>query len=275
MIAEVIINTKAKSLNKTLDYIIPEELVKSIEIGNRVLVPLRNKIEEGYVVGIKEISNFANKKLISIEDKILTKQNIEFSSLMARRYFCNISDCIKLMLPPGDRSKNIQTRVKEKTANFVYLKSNIEEIKTDIELGNIKSKKHTKILEFLIENDGIDLLDLENILKTTRTTLKKMEELGYIEIVEKRIERNTFKSKKVDKDKPFNLTHEQQVAFEKIKDSKYKEFLIYGITGSRQNRNIFTANSKYHRKRKKGYNACARNIINSADGRKIFSKIWK
>ena len=44
---------------------------------------------------------------------------------MARRYFCNISDCIKLMLPPGTSTKVLENRIKDKTLNFVYLKKDI------------------------------------------------------------------------------------------------------------------------------------------------------
>ena len=40
MIAEVIINTIAKELNKTYDYIVPASIEKDIKIGSRVFVPL-------------------------------------------------------------------------------------------------------------------------------------------------------------------------------------------------------------------------------------------
>ena len=57
MIAEVIINTTAKELNKNYDYIIPDSILKEIKIGSRVLIPFgRKKLEEGFVVGIKQDS---------------------------------------------------------------------------------------------------------------------------------------------------------------------------------------------------------------------------
>ena len=59
---------------------------------------------------------------------------------MARKYFCNISDCIKLMLPPGTGDKKISDRTKEKTGNFVYLKKDIDEINYLIKNGKIKSE---------------------------------------------------------------------------------------------------------------------------------------
>ena len=139
MIAEVIINTIAKELNKTYDYIIPNSILNTIKIGSRVFVPFgKTKQEEGFVIGIKETSEFANKEIIKLEDNILTEENIHLAKIMARRYFCNISDCIRLMLPPGNTTKNIQNRVKDKKANFVYLKKDIKEIEFDIEEGIIR-----------------------------------------------------------------------------------------------------------------------------------------
>lgn len=194
------------------------------------------------MIGIKETSEFANKEIIKIEDSILNKEQIDFAKLMARRYFCNISDCIKLMLPPGDKTKNLNKRIKDKTENFVYLAKTQDEIFFEIEVGNIKSKKQAEILEFLAENEGISAIYLEEILKTTRATLKKLEEIGYIEILSKKVERNPFKNREVKMDKALRLTEEQQEAFEKICKSSYKEFLIYGITGSRKNRSLLAIN---------------------------------
>lgn len=160
MIAEVIVNSTAKSLNKTYDYIVPKDMEKMLKIGTRIFVPFgKQKEKEGYVVNIKQFSEFANRKIIRIEDNILTDENIKLAKIMARRYFCNISDCIKLMLPPPGK-----------------------------------------------------------------------------------FPRKSIKFDTSEKDKKLKLNLEQKEAYEKIKDSKFKEFLIYGVTGSRKNRNLFTIN---------------------------------
>lgn len=243
MIAEVIINTIAKELNKTYDYIVPDPIAKDIKIGSRVFVPFgKTKQEEGFVINLKGTSKFANKEIMKIEDNILTKKNIDLAKIMSKRYFCNISDCIKLMLPPGNSTKKIQNRVKDKTANFVYLKKEIEEIEFDIEEGNIKSEKQKRILKFLYENEGIHISDLEMLTDTTRNIIKTLQKNGYIEIENERIRRNPFEHKEIKKDKPLPLTEEQKIAYDKISTSKYNEFLIYGVTGSRKNRNIFAIN---------------------------------
>ena len=63
MIAEVIINSNVKNLNRKFDYIIPEELEAQAIVGARVLLPFGNKkeLEEGYIVGIKETSEYLDK----------------------------------------------------------------------------------------------------------------------------------------------------------------------------------------------------------------------
>ena len=45
MIAEVIINSNAKDLDRTFDYKVPEEMKDKIKIGNRVLVPFGRRKE--------------------------------------------------------------------------------------------------------------------------------------------------------------------------------------------------------------------------------------
>lgn len=268
MIAEVIINTIAKELNRTYDYIVPNPILNEIKIGSRVFVPFgRKKQEEGFVIDFKEESQYANKEIINIEDNILTKENIELAKLMAKRYFCNISDCIRLMLPPGNTTKNIANRTKDKTGNFVYLKKDIEEIEFEIDQDKIKSEKQKRILNFLFENEGIHIQDLELITDTSRSIIKTLEKNGYIEIIEQKIERNPFIHKAVKRDTSLKLTDEQQYAFDKMKDSKYKEFLIYGVTGSRKNRNLFAINRKRNKTRKKSNNACSRNIAYTTNGR--------
>lgn len=266
MIAEVIINTIAKELNKTYDYIIPDSISHDVRIGSRVFVPFgRTKQEEGFVIGLKENSEFANKEIIKLEDNILTEENVNLAKIMSKRYFCNISDCIRLMLPPGNSTKNVQNRIKDKKANFVYLKKDIEEIEFDIEEGIVKSEKQKRLLKFLTENEGIHILDLEILTDTSKSIIKTLEKNGYIEIIEKRIERNPFAHKDIKKDKPLKLTEEQQYAYNKISNSKYKEFLIYGVTGSRKNRDIFAVNRKCYKTSKDSNNASTRNIINSTD----------
>lgn len=102
MIAEIIISSNAKDLNRIFDYNVPENMKDSIHIGSKVLVPFgtMKRAQEGFVIGMKEKSDYKVKEILSIEKGSLDEGKITLSKLMANKYFCNISDCIKLMLPP-------------------------------------------------------------------------------------------------------------------------------------------------------------------------------
>ena len=245
MIAEVIINSNVRNLNKTFDYLVPMEMEDKVSIGSRLLVQSGNKkdLEEGFVVGFKAKSEFEKKlkEISKVEDKLyLSKENIELAKWMAHRYFCNISDCIKLMLPPGKTTKQQDKRISDKTQNFVYLVKDIDEINEDIESKKIKSDKQIRALKFLINNISanaeISSVDLQLFADVSLAILKTLEKNGYIDIVEKEVERNPFLHKVIQKTTNLKLTEEQQDAFEKVNASlqigEYDEFLLFGITGS-------------------------------------------
>ena len=242
MVAEVIVNSTVKNLNKTFDYHVPVELADTIKLGDRVLLPFGNlkSLEEGFVVGLKESSDYKVKDIVSIQEGFsISEQNIELAKWMAKRYFCNISDAIKMMLPPGTSTKAIHNRIKEKNLNFVYLKKDIEEIEQAIEEKKIKSDKHIRTLRFLEENDGVLTTDLEMFCDVSRAIMNTLEKNGYVEIIQKQVERNPFLHKVIKQDRKLELTNEQKNAYEAIKlameQKKFEEFLVYGVTGSRKN----------------------------------------
>ena len=143
MIAEIIMNSSVRNLDKTFDYGIPDEDLDKINIGSRVLVKFGNikELKEGFVVNIKESSEFQVKDLAKIEEKdFIDETKVSLAKWMAKRYFCNVSDCIKLMLPPGTGTNNLENRAKEKTARFIRLAKSIEDIELDIENKAIKSE---------------------------------------------------------------------------------------------------------------------------------------
>lgn len=177
MIAEVIINRTAKKLNRTFDYHVPNNLEGLIFVGSKILVPFGKggKLEEAFVVGIKEKTNYLKemKEIASLEEQLRDEQ-IELAKWMAKRYFCNVSDCIKLMLTPGTRTKNKEKRTQDKTINSIYLKKDIEEIEFDIETKKIKSDKHKKILYFVKDNEGVTIPEIEMFTDSSRAIVNTL-----------------------------------------------------------------------------------------------------
>lgn len=237
MIAEVIINRGAKKLNRTFDYNIPKDLEELILVGSKVLVPFGNgeKLAEAFVVGIKEKSAFELKNIAKLEENLTDKQ-ISLAKWMAKRYFCNISDCIKLMLTPGTRNKNKEKRIQDKTINCVYLKKDIEEIEFEIETGKIKSEKQKRLLNFVKDNEGTTVPEIEMFTDCARGIVNTLVKNGYLEIIEKKVERNPLLGRNCEKTNNLKLIEEQKNAYNRVEEAidknEYKQFLLYGVTGS-------------------------------------------
>ena len=239
MVAEVIINRSAKKLNRVFDYNIPKELEELIFVGSKVIVQFGkgDSLIEAFVTKIKDKSDtkYKLKDIIKVVDNLNTEQ-IKLAKWIARKYFCNISECIKLMLPPGTKNNNIEKRIKDKTINVIYLAKEWEEIESKIENNEIKSEKQIKLLNFLRENEGCTIAEVEDFTECTRAIVKTLEKNKFVEIIEKKIERNPLEYKVVAKSNKLKLNIEQQVAFDEIsKDITQcisNKYLIYGITGS-------------------------------------------
>lgn len=237
MVAEVIINSKAKQLNRTFDYNIPKEMESIILVGSKVLVPFGRfkKLEEAHVVKIKEKSEYEIKDIAKVENG-LTNNQIELANWMAKRYFCNVSDCIRLMQTPGTNAKDINKRIQDKKINVVYLKKDFEEINFEIETKKLKSEKQIKILNFVKDNEGCTIPDIEMFTDCSRAIVNTLIKNGYLEIVEQKVERNPLETKNIENTSNLKLTQEQQEAFDKVSASidynEYEEFLLYGVTGS-------------------------------------------
>ena len=241
MIAEVIIQSNVRNLNKIFDYHIPTDLESKVKVGSRVFVPFSRmkKLEDGFVVEVKDIASMQ-------DEQVLDENRINVAKWMANRYFCNLADCLKLMLPPGTTTKKFENRVKEKNINFITLKMDKDEIEADIESGKIKTDKQIRALRFVMENGDVLMSDLEMFADITRAVVQTLCKKGYLEIIEKMVERNPFEYKKVEKTEKLTLTDEQQKAYDEIansmEDMMFSEFLIHGVTGSRKDRNLFATN---------------------------------
>lgn len=245
MVAEIIINRTAKKLNRTFDYEIPSELEGLIFVGSKVLVPFGKgeKLEEAFVVGLKEKTNYSNeiKKIAKLEEQLKDEQ-ISLAKWMAKRYFCNVSDCIKLMLTPGTRTKNKEKRIQDKTISSVMLGKDKQEIELAIETGKIKTDKQKKVISFVKNNEGVTIPEIELCTNTSRAVVNTLIKNGYLKVVEQTIKRNPLQLKnendiqKIEKTKKLTLTEEQQNAYQKIeqkmKQNVYQSFLLYGVTGS-------------------------------------------
>lgn len=230
MIVEIIINTNVKTLNKTFDYNVPDDLEP--KLGDRVYVHFGNqkKLDEGIIIGFKDKSEYKLKDIVKIQKDNISENRIKLAQWMSNRYFCNLSECLKLMLPPGTGNKEETKRTKEKTLNVYSLSKTIAEIETDIENKLIRGNKQIDVLRLLYDNHNMSLQDMEIMAKASSTTVKTLVDKGYLKQSEKQIERDPFQEKDIQKTNELKLNIEQQDAYCSIKEPG--EYLLHGITGS-------------------------------------------
>lgn len=247
LIAKVLINTSVKSLNKVYDYIVPEEFQDDIEIGKRVLVSFgkgRNN-EEAIIVKLEEKSEedvakygYKLKQIIEILDDIsyINDSRLKLAKYISFLYFCNVYDALKLMLPPGTKSKNSKKSLNTKQNTLVKLVKTPEEIMEDIENEVITSAKHIKLLTFLMYNDYVLINDIIDGLEISRQVISTVEKNGYIMLEKVTPEPDFLSEFNVTPTTAKEPTLEQEYAIDKINgyidSNEYKQCLLFGVTGS-------------------------------------------
>ena len=88
------------------DYIVPENLRKSINVGSRVWVSFRNKKKIGYIVGLTQKTKIKNlKKISEIIDSypVLDKNMLSLTREVSEYYCCTFGEAIEAALPEGLR----------------------------------------------------------------------------------------------------------------------------------------------------------------------------
>lgn len=232
MVAEVIIDTSVKSLNKTFDYEIPTDLSDKVIVGSRVFVPFGNQknLEEGIVVKIKEMSEYKVKEIKGLQKEQIKSEYISLAKWMSYRYFCNIAECLKLMLPPGRTAKDITKRVNEKTVNCFEINKSKDEIREALDKNLIRSEKQKNVLEYLLNNGKSTMSDIQLFNDASLAVVNSLVKKGFVRKEIEKVSRNPFVHKIGVKSVDLELTNEQQLAYNSIKNSG--EYLLYGITGS-------------------------------------------
>ena len=206
-------------------------------MGNCVFYDENSKnLNEGIVIGFKESSEFATKPIAEVAKGLgVDKDLIKMAQWMSKRYFCNTSDCIRLMLQPGTKTKNVANRIKERTLNFVHLLKSKDEIQLDIDTKKVKGTIQVKVLEFLLNNDSSSTSDIEMFTSCTISQIRALEKKGYLQVSKEKVSRNPFVTHTEKKKSKIVLTDEQKSVISQIELEGNNQYLIYGVTGSRKN----------------------------------------
>ncbi|MFO3703323.1 primosomal protein N' [Staphylococcus felis] len=112
MIAQVIVDVDSKSVDKTFDYLIPDQLESIIQPGVRVVVPFGPRQIQGYVMSCiqdeaAEVDRTRLKSILEVKDiqPELTKELVDLSEWYSQNFVSKRISILEVMLPSAIKAK--------------------------------------------------------------------------------------------------------------------------------------------------------------------------
>lgn len=222
MYIDVLVEIKAKQINQTFTYKVPDDLASDVKIGKRVKVPFGHVKLEGFIMAVhnKYEGKTKLKDIIEVvdEDDVLNEELLELGKYMSKKTMSNLISCYQTMLPTALKAK-YNDHTKEKYTTYIKLCNKDYLGKNENQINIIK----------LLKNGDKKKSDIVKISRSSFNTLLKDEIISEYEVEQYRI---NIEDEGVFPD--VKLTKEQQVVINNIKE-KYNEFypvLLHGVTGS-------------------------------------------
>ncbi len=235
--ADIIVDISHEKVDRPFEYIIPKELFDTVKVGSLVNIPFGkgNKLIKGFVLNIKDKSNFDESKLKAIESILPKSTSIEgdmiaLANFIRTNYGSTMNQALKTVMPVKQSAKPIVEK-------FISLTCSEKQAREAIELFS-KGKKSPAKIRLLLELVNEKVLPYEIVkdkLNISSPTLKSLEKDGLIKIDFKENLRDAFKIKE-KQEYTINLNSAQQKIADDIwnryKNNDLKTSLIRGVTGS-------------------------------------------
>ena len=222
--AVCLVNVKALGV-KTFSYIIPPEMNDKIKIGQALLVPFgRQGLINAFCVGFSDYlpPEIKAKRVSKILDEtpLFSVEYLKLLEWVANYYCTDLITVLNTAIPLKLIEKSLKT---EQTIEFVSFEG--------------ATKRQKEVLEILQSGGKMNLVEFEKLAKTTRATVKKLEGLGCVKLVEEQVYRNPLDILRIDKKEDlYELSETQQKVYEgiskQIADEKSPQILLHGITAS-------------------------------------------
>ncbi len=131
--ADIIIDISHEAVDRTYQYIIPEDLVDIVEIGMQVSVPFGNgtRQRKGYVINITDIPSYDVDKLktiVGIPTKSLAIEGklIKLAAWMREKYGSTMINALKTVMPVKQQVRKVATRAAE--SEYVIEKAPVQQL---------------------------------------------------------------------------------------------------------------------------------------------------
>lgn len=236
--ANVIVDITHEKLDKTFQYIIPDELKDSVYPGVQAEVPFGrgNRSIKCYVVEVTDTAEYdisKMKKIIRIVPGSIPieSQLITVAAWIKENYGSTMNRALKTVIP-------VHRTIKEKRQEYVRLKVQISETKSLMEKYNHDKRMSARVrlLEELVSKEEISMELLTKKMGISKNIIKSLKESGIIDIRYDTIYRTPFGNPGTKSVRNI-LSDEQQetvssIVAEMDSTSGIRTHLIFGVTGS-------------------------------------------
>ena len=226
MIAEVIVDISTSEVDKVFDYSLDGS--PDIRAGFRVLVPFGRMTVEGYVVGIKEKSEYPGLKPITkkLDDyPVISEEMLALMNYMTARYHLRKVDVLRLFIPAQMRGG----RVKELVVKYARIAD--EYVGRD-EAQFIRSSATAQhdLFAYLSECGRANVTELNKDFSAA--ALRNLVARGIVILEEEESLRTPYSGLDGERKKEVVLTPAQSAVAEKINHGEKGVYLLHGVTGS-------------------------------------------
>ncbi len=222
--ALALVNIKGLGV-KTYSYLIPDEMQGKIQIGQVILVPFgRQGLVNAFCVGFSDYlpPEIKAKKVSRIleENPLFTIDYLKLLEWVANYYCTDLITVINAAIPLKLIEKAAKT---EQVVEFITFEG--------------ATKRQREVLEKLQSRGKCNLIFFEKEAKTTRATIKKLEELGCIKLTNEELYRNPLDILQItQREALYELSPEQNTVYEGIKkkfaQNPTETVLLHGVTAS-------------------------------------------
>lgn len=229
--ALALVNIKGLGV-KTFSYLIPDEMKETIKIGQAILVPFgRQGLVNAFCVGFSDYlpGDFKVKKISKILDEtpLFSVEYLKLLEWVANYYCCDLVTVLNTAIPLKLIEKASKT---EQLIEFVTFEN--------------ATKRQIQVLELLEKSGKMPLILFEKYAKTTRATIKKLEQSGCVRLSQEELYRNPLDILQItEREALFELSGDQKAVYEGIKklinpspiakeDSGNQTILLHGVTAS-------------------------------------------
>lgn len=226
-IATVAVEKTFFNIDSDFDYLIPNDLVKEIEIGTMVRVPFGNgnRLRDGIVVNLYSAINTSLKSIKSIvgDKPILSAEAVSLALWLKERCFCTTYECLRLMLPRGIGKVSDASA---KVATLLTVNEN--------DLPKL-TQKQKSVVDLLFDVNTASVSEICEFCSVGVSVIKNLEKYGVISIYDKEVLRNPYKDVQITENKDIELSPQQMKAYttySNMLDGEGGTGLLFGVTGS-------------------------------------------